>query len=122
MSDMAYHHGNLRRALLDAALDTIATEGYEGLAATTAATWQETGSFLEVGVAYVRFAVTHPGHFAVMFRPDLVDPDDPELARAMSASAAMLYGPVESVTEVQGDATARRVAATAAWALVHGIA
>ena len=32
-----------------------------------------------------------------MFRPDLVDPADPELVRASSASAAMLYGPVGSV-------------------------
>lgn len=157
---MPYHHGNLRRALLDAALDTIATdgvaalnlralarrcgvshaapthhfgdrqglltaiatEGYDGLAATTAATWAATGSFLEVGVAYVRYAVTHPGHFAVMFRPELVDPEDPELVRARSASAAMLYGPVDSVAMVDGDAAARRIAATAAWALVHGIA
>ena len=157
---MPYHHGNLRRALLDAALDTIgsdgvsalnlrdlarrcgvshaapthhfgdrqglltaiATEGYDGLAATTSATWAATGSFLEVGVAYVRYAVSHPGHFAVMFRPDLVDPRDPELARASAASAAMLYGPVDSVASVDGDAAARRIAATAAWALVHGIA
>jgi AcrR family transcriptional regulator len=157
---MPYHHGNLRRALLDAALDTIATDGvaalnlralarrcgvshaapthhfgdrqglltaiatdgHDGLAAATAATWAETGSFLEVGVAYVRYAVTHPGHFAVMFRPDLVDAADPELVRATSASAAMLYGPVDSVAPVEGDAAARRIAATAAWALVHGIA
>lgn len=156
---MPYHHGNLRRALLDAALDTIATdgvaalnlralarrcgvshaapahhfgdrqglltaiatEGHDGLAATTAATWAETASFLEVGVAYVRYAVSHPGHFAVMFRPDLVDPDDAELSRARAASAAMLYGPFDSVVTVDGDA-ARRIAATAAWALVHGIA
>lgn len=159
-SAMPYHHGNLRRALLDAALDTIstdgvaalnlrdlarrcgvshaapthhfgdrrglltaiATEGYDGLAAATAATWDETGSFLEVGVAYVRYAVGHPGHFRVMFRPDLVDPVDPELARASSASAAMLYGPVGSVAAVEGDDAARRVAGIAAWALVHGIA
>ena len=157
---MPYHHGNLRRALLDAALDTIATEGvaalnlralarrcgvshaapthhfgdrqglltaiategYDGLAAATAATWAETASFLEVGVAYVRYAVTHPGHFAVMFRPELVDRTDPELVRASTASAAMLYGPVDSVAKVEGDAERRRIAATAAWALVHGIA
>ena len=57
-----------------------------------------------------------------MFRPDLVDPADQELGRASSASAAMLYGPVGSVTEVSEDDDARRVAGTAAWALVHGIA
>src|SRR5918994_6522359 len=123
---MPYHHGSLRRALLDAALETIAgdgvaalslralarrvgvshaapahhfgdrtglltaiaTEGYDGLAAATAATWAETASFLEVGVAYVRFAVSQPGHFAVMFRPDLVDPMDPDLDRASAASRA----------------------------------
>ena len=67
-------------------------------------------------------AVSHPGHFAVMFRPDLVDPEDPELVRASSASAAMLYGPVDSVATIGGDAAAQRIAATAAWALVHGIA
>lgn len=157
---MPYHHGNLRRALLDAAVETvanegvaalnlrdlsrrcgvshaapthhfgdrrglltaIATEGYDGLAAATAATWAETNSFLEVGVAYVRYAVAHPGHFAVMFRPDLVDPEDPELIRARTASAEMLYGPVGSVAPVGGDEAARRIAGTAAWALVHGIA
>lgn len=157
---MPYHHGNLRRALLDAALGTIATdgvaavnlrdlarrcgvshaapayhfndrtglltaiaaEGYDGLATATAATWKDTGSFLEVGVAYVRYAVAHPGHFAVMFRPDLVDQDDPDLLRASAASAAMLYGPVGSVAAVDGDDDARRIAGTAAWGLVHGIA
>ncbi len=66
--------------------------------------------------------MAHPGHFAVMFRPDLVDPDDPELIRASSASAAMLYGPVGSVAPVDDDEDARRIAGTAAWALVHGIA
>jgi AcrR family transcriptional regulator len=157
---MPYHHGNLRRALLDAALETIATdgvaavnlrdlarrcgvshaapahhfgdrtglltaiatEGYEGLAAATSSTWTETGSFLEVGVAYVRYAVEHPGHFAVMFRPDLVDTGDPDLVRASTASAAMLYGPVGSVAAIGDDADARRIAGTAAWALVHGVA
>ncbi len=39
-------------------------------------------SFLEVGVAYVRFARDHPGHFAVMFTPDVLDAADAELAAA----------------------------------------
>jgi hypothetical protein len=42
--------------------------------------------------------------------------------RASAASAAMLYGPVDWVATVEGDAESRRIAATAAWALVHGIA
>lgn len=160
MRHVPYHHGNLRRALIEAAVETIARdgvaalnlrdlarrlgvshaapthhfgdrtglltaiaiEGYDGLAAATRAAWEATHSYLEVGVAYVRYATTHPGEFAVMFRPDLVRSDDPELARASAASAAMLYGPLDDLALVPGDADERRVAATAAWGLVHGIA
>ena len=104
-------------------LTAIATEGYDGLAAATAATWDETASFLEVGVAYVRYAVAHPGplrrHVPAGSRRI---PRIPELVRASAASAAMLYGPVGSVAAVDGDDAARRIAGTAAWALVHGIA
>jgi AcrR family transcriptional regulator len=160
MPVMPYHHGNLRRALIDAALETIAgegvgrlnlrdlarrlgvshaapthhfgdrtglltaiaVEGYDGLAQATGAAWQDTQSFLEVGVAYVGYATTHPGHFAVMFRPDLVRADDPELVRASAASAALLYGPLEHLGLTPDDIQERRIAATAAWGLVHGIA
>lgn len=160
MTSVPYHHGNLRRALIDAAVETIARdgvaalnlrdlarrlgvshaasthhfgdrtglltaiaiEGYDGLATVTRAAWETTRSYLEVGVAYVRYATTHPGQFAVMFRPDLVRGDDPELARATAASAAMLHGPLDDLALVPGDAAERRIAATAAWGLVHGIA
>jgi len=160
MAGVPYHHGNLRRAMLDAAVETIARdgvaalnlrdlarrlgvshaapthhfvdrtglltaiaiEGYDGLAAATRAAWEETHAYLEVGVAYVRYATANPGHFAVMFRPDLVRGDDPELARASAASAAMLYGPLDDFANVAGDTDQRRIAATAAWGLVHGIA
>ncbi len=160
MAAMPYHHGNLRRALIDAAVETIARdgvaalnlrdlarrlgvshaapthhfgdrtglltaiaiEGYDGLAAATRDAWEGARSYLEVGVAYVRYATSHPGHFAVMFRPDLVRSDDPELARASGASAAMLYGPLDDMAIVGGDEVDRRIAATAAWGLVHGIA
>ena len=126
-----YHHGDLPRALLDAAvqaiaevgpaavslrdlarrtgvshaapahhfgdkaglLTAVATDGFRRLAATLRETYQATGSFLEVGVAYVRFAVTHRAHFEVMFRPELYHTDDPELVRARDAARALLYPP-----------------------------
>lgn len=155
-----YHHGDLRRALIDAALAAIgrdgvasislrglardlgvshaapvhhfrdkaglltavAVEGFELLAARLQRAWEETGSFLEVGVAYVGFATSHPAHFEVMFRPDLYHRDDPELARASDAAAAVLY---ERVGQAVGRARRRRdteLAGIAAWALVHGLA
>src|SRR5829696_8101486 len=152
-----YHHGDLRRALLEAAvqaiaevgpaavslrdlarrvgvshaapayhfgdkaglLTAVAADGFERLAATLRQAYQTTGSFLEVGVAYVRFAVTHRAHFEVMFRPELYHPDDPELIQARDAARALLYPPAAAATSPGGDEVR---AAVAAWSLVHGLA
>jgi AcrR family transcriptional regulator len=153
-----YHHGDLPRALLDAAvqailevgpaavslrdlarrtgvshaapahhfgdkaglLTAVAADGFRRLAATLREAYQATGSFLEVGVAYVRFAVTHRAHFEVMFRPELYHTDDPELVRARDAARALLYPPVaEGANRPDGDDVR---AAVAAWSLVHGLA
>jgi AcrR family transcriptional regulator len=154
-----YHHGDLRRALLDAAvravgetgpaalslrdlarragvshaapayhfgdkaglLSAVAADGFRLLAATLREAYQATGSFLEVGVAYVRFAVTHRAHFEVMFRPELYRPDDPEVAAAREAARSLLYPPVAELTEDRSAASSLR-AGVAAWSLVHGLA
>jgi AcrR family transcriptional regulator len=152
-----YHHGDLRRVLLEAAVDAIleagpatvslrdlarragvshaapayhfgdkaglltaiAAEGFQRLAATLREAYETTGSFLEVGVAYVRFAVTHRAHFEVMFRPELYRPHDPEVSRAREGSRALLYGPVAGGPD-PGPEDVR--AAVAAWSLTHGLA
>src|SRR5215216_4941147 len=153
-----YHHGDLPRALLDAAvqailevgpaavslrelarrtgvshaapahhfgdkaglLTAVATDGFRRLAATLGQTYQATGSFLEVGVAYVRFAVTHRAHFEVMFRPELYRTDDPGLVQAREQARALLYPPAaEAADSPDGDEVR---AAVAAWSLVHGLA
>jgi AcrR family transcriptional regulator len=153
-----YHHGDLPRVLLDAAIQAIAevgpaavslrdlarragvshaapayhfgdkaglltavaADGFERLAATLRQAYQTTGSFLEVGVAYVRFAVTHRAHFEVMFRPELYRPDDPDLVRAREAARSLLYPPAAAVANNPDGDQVR--AAVAAWSLVHGLA
>jgi AcrR family transcriptional regulator len=154
-----YHHGNLPRALLDAAIQAIlevgpaavslrdlarragvshaapahhfgdkaglltavAADGFRRLAATLGETYQATGSFLELGVAYVRFAVTHRAHFEVMFRPELYHTDDPELIQAREQARSLLYPPAaEAANRPDGDDALR--AGVAAWSLVHGLA
>jgi AcrR family transcriptional regulator len=152
---MAYHHGDLRRALLAAAVEAIgehgpaaislrdlarraevshaapahhfgdkaglltalAVEGFTLLAGTL----RDTGSFLEMGVAYVAFAVEHPAHFAVMFRPDLYHAGDPAVRDARAAARAALRGGVAMVrgAERPGDPA---VTALAAWSMMHGLA
>jgi len=102
------HHFGDKRGLLTA----VAAEGFRRLSASLGATYEATRDVAEVGVAYVTFAVEERPYFDVMFRPDLYDPDDPELVAARSASGAALYGPAATVSE----------AGIAAWSLVHGLA
>jgi AcrR family transcriptional regulator len=105
-----YHFGD-KAGLLTA----LAAEGYRMLAEALQRARAERGSFLEVGVAYVKFAVDHRAYFEVMYRPELYRPDAPELQAARAATAVLLYG-----TE---DANAKQLeAGVAAWAIVHGVA
>jgi hypothetical protein len=147
-----YHAGDLRPALLRAAVETsrsrsrrdepagghrragvttrppritsgtrpgcsraIAAEGYRELGEALREAAEARRGFLEMGVAYVRFAVSHRAHFEVMYRPELYRPEDPEVSRARADAAALLYGTTSP------DA-GQLVAGAAAWSLVHGLA
>ncbi|CAN5154161.1 hypothetical protein BH11ACT6_BH11ACT6_54660 [soil metagenome] len=44
--------------------------------------------FLSAAMTYVRFALAHPGHFAVMFDASLLDAGDAELLAAQIAATA----------------------------------
>jgi AcrR family transcriptional regulator len=109
-----HHHFKDKTGLLTA----VAAEGFRRLADDLRQVYRDTGSFLEVGVAYVHFAIEQRPYFEVMFRPDLYRREDPELAAASERARAMLYGPVEGLTN--GEDVSR--GAIAAWALVHGLA
>ncbi|MBM2622154.1 TetR/AcrR family transcriptional regulator [Actinoplanes sp. LDG1-06] len=163
---MAYHHGDLRRVLLEATAEAIeengvaalsmrdlarragvshaapthhfgdkaglltafAAEGYEQLAQELAG-----GSFLEMGVAYVRFALTRRAQFEVMYRPDLYHADDPALVAARAKSAEALYDRAEHGNQksagdgIQSDARNgnqkdARITGQAGWSIAHGFA
>ena len=109
----ATHHFGDKAGLLTA----LAVDGLADLAGRLAAARPH--GFLEVGVAYVRFAVDRPGAFAVMFDQDLVHPDDPALVAARHDAGRALHGDVTTVLRPDADAT---TGAIAAWALVHGLA
>src|SRR5688572_26394600 len=85
------HHFGDKKGLLTA----LAIDGYRLLADELDRTWEATENFLEVGVAYVRFAVTHRAVFEVMFRPDLLHVSEPALIEARAASRRRLIGPME---------------------------
>ena len=153
-----YHHGDLRHALIEAAvvaiaesgpagvslrdlarrvgvshaapahhfgdktglLTAVAAEGYRRFEARLSAAYGS-GSFLDVGVEYVRFAIEERPFFEVMFRPDLYDRDDPDVAASLRAIDEIVFGAVRRIL-VDAPAERVQVAGVAAWALVHGLA
>ncbi len=110
------HHFGSREGVLTA----VAAQGFDLLADRLHAA-RTAGSLLDAGVAYVAFAREHPGHFAVMFTPTLVDGSDPELAAARRRAFGELRGGVRAMHD--GQPTDDDVAVlVASWAIVHGIA
>jgi len=106
------HHFTDRRGLFTA----LAAEGFRLLAQ---ALTDARPDFIDAARAYVRFALDHPGHYAVMFDKSLVDPDDSALKSAEAAAGLELargVGTLEDPGARADPATAR----LAAWALVHG--
>ncbi len=158
-----YHHGDLRRALLDAALEILENGGdlslravarrvgvshaapyhhFSDRRALVAALAEEALNdfrrallraglravdaqerMLEVGVAYVRFALANPSRFRLMFSAELSDRTElPTLQEAFDSAYAVL---VRGVQGMLGEGVAEeqvRIQATFSWSLVHGLA
>ncbi len=161
-----YHHGDLRRALIDQALRTIDKEGVEGLTLRAVGealgvsrtalyrhfsdkqalvagvaregfrtlrlalveAWERTGrgqaGFQAMGEAYLRFAVTHPSHYRVMFGRFVESGvRDPELIQEAEAAFQAL---VDALVAQQSEGLVRRddpvLQARFVWSVVHGLA
>ncbi len=106
------HHFTDRRGLFTA----LATQGFGLL---TVALIDARGDFTAAALAYVRFAIEHPGHYQVMFNKSLLDTADPELAAAEAAAGAELSRGVATLRDpnARADPAGARLAA---WSLVHG--
>ena len=111
------HHFGSREGVLNA----LAAQGFGWLAEALGQTREAGGTFLDLGVTYVEFAVGHPAHFQVMFTPALLDEAHPELSASRSRAFAELTGGVaELVRDNRTDDAA--AALIAGWSLVHGLA
>jgi AcrR family transcriptional regulator len=109
------HHFGGKRGLLTA----LATEGFDLLAETLSAAGD---NFLNVAVAYVRFATAeHPGHYAVMFLGTAIDMTDPALVKARDGAETVLLRGAATVRP-RGDSADTAYAPLAAFSLVHGLA
>ncbi|AFM19203.1 transcriptional regulator [Mycolicibacterium chubuense NBB4] len=108
------HHFLDRRGLFTA----LAAQGWRMLAAALS---DVRGEFSDAALAYVRFALDHPGHYSVMFDRALVNPDDPELVAARGAAGDELSRGVGTLVDPRAEDDPES-AALAAWSLVHGFA
>ncbi|BBZ01976.1 TetR family transcriptional regulator [Mycolicibacterium chitae] len=106
------HHFTDRRGLFTA----LATEGYRLLATALAGARPR---FVDAATTYVRFAIDHPGHYAVMFDHSLLDMADTDLAAAQSAAGAELARGVATLVDPHAVADPTG-AELAAWSLMHG--
>ncbi|GAB2775306.1 TetR/AcrR family transcriptional regulator [Amycolatopsis magusensis] len=152
---MPYHHGDLRRTMLTAAvaaitesgpaaislrdlarragvsnaapahhfgdkaglLTALAAEGYDLLADALGEVRE--GGMIDLGVAYVRFALEHRAHFEVMFRPDFYRADDEALVAARTRAGDVL---ADGVAADPRTGPEQELARVAAWSLMHGYA
>lgn len=110
------HHFGDRRGLLTA----LAAQGLRMLADDVRAA--TASCFDEAAVAYVRFARRHPGHYAVMYRAELLHQGSDDLIEARAASADALIAGVESIPADRRTHLTTQEAAHVAWSLVHGLA
>ena len=161
-----YHHGDLRNALVEAAVRLVEEEGVGALslravarsvgvshmapynhfhdrASLVAAVATEAYDTLnralssamarlpdeparqlqEAGIAYVRFAVTHPALFRLMFSPELGNKGAyPELAEAAARALTVLGTALERSGASSGPDGEEGIAPLLAWSLVHGLA
>lgn len=93
----AHHFGSANGLLTEVAL-----LGYEclGEALNSVAPSDDSAADLRrLAVAYVSFALAHPGRFRLMFRPDLINRDDPRYGQA---SAGALSGFAAAISRCNG--------------------
>ncbi|WP_078311546.1 MULTISPECIES: TetR/AcrR family transcriptional regulator [unclassified Mycobacterium] len=106
------HHFGDRRGLFTA----LAADGFTKLAGALDGARPD---FHAAALAYVDFALAHPGHYAVMFEPALLDSTDARLTAARVRAGAALDAGIATLTPRQTSAD-KVTAARAAWSLVHG--
>ncbi|MFM8861512.1 MAG: TetR/AcrR family transcriptional regulator [Acidimicrobiia bacterium] len=116
-----YHHFTDRAGIFEA----IAGEGFALLGVELLAALDEPGADPATALleGYVCFALDNPGHFRVMFRPDLCPEfSDPEVIDAADRTFGVLVDFVRDSLGPDASVDKIRARATAMWAVAHGLA
>ena len=114
-----YHHFADRKAIFRA----IALEGFTVFRDALQAAIASPDAGVALLEAYVEFALSHRGHFRVMFRRDLCEiENDPELKAVADESFDALVDHVRRELGDEASIDDIRARATSMWSLAHGLA
>ncbi len=108
----------------------FAAQGYEILAKSVIDAMARSGAadgptaLESVGAGYVRFALDHPEHFTIMFRPaSSMELDNPDFLMAREAAYGVLTGAIQRCArEGYLEGVDPELAGIGAWSIVHGLA
>ena len=118
-----YRHFADKVELLAAVAEQGFADLHTDLSAATEAASEPQAQVIELGRAYVRWAVTHPDHYQVMFGAEITKADHPALAVAAERAFGDL---LEAIARCQEAGIIRgkdpREIAGPLWSLVHGVA
>ncbi|MFT4713593.1 MAG: AcrR family transcriptional regulator [Candidatus Azotimanducaceae bacterium] len=119
------HHFTDKTGLLTA----VAIQGQERLAEkleqSQVGISDPTERLITAGEAYVRFALSHPGHFDVMFQKEMITAEDPDFKVASAKARLVLETAIRDLALLQPQSrrpSSHRIEATLAalWSQVHG--
>lgn len=124
VSHMApYHHFSDRRALLAAVAEAGLRRMDEAIEAARQPGADPIRQLIDVGVAYVRFALDNPTLFRLVFSAELADRSDlPELQAGYDASYRRLRALVEGRLGEGTDPEDVRFWTLRGWSMAHGLA
>lgn len=103
----------------------MAIEGFEKLAAAMTDATEGVDDSKErlnqCGKAYVRTALAYPGHFAVIFQNDLIDPDNEQCVRSSLDAYTQLQTTLQMVRDQLNPDLDVDMASSLCWASMQGL-
>ena len=117
----AHHFGDVKGLLT-----SIAAEGFDELHLALEEAMATGGDdpverLVAIGRAYVDFARSNPGHGEVMFRTDIIDDDDADLAQCGLEAYADLERSVQALIDAEGLTVGVDEASWLCWSAMQGL-